>query len=135
MRAIKEMRIMMQNDDYFTPETVDEQVERILQQQAPEAGIASFNTKIIQELNAMCKEDAALLERVWERYSAQINAQPAPIPQIPTLQQEKGKHMHIIEDSHEIPSAPTTDKPGRRTRSRLITLANGFAAILIVSLL
>ncbi|HEY6542401.1 MAG TPA: hypothetical protein VIZ18_15765 [Ktedonobacteraceae bacterium] len=107
-----------------------------MQQQAPEAEMASLNGKIIQELNATCKEDAVLLERVWERYAAQINAQPAPISQLSTLQQqEKEKHMQTIEDRQDIPSAPTTGKQRSRARSRLMTLANGFAAILIVSLL
>ena len=124
---------MMQNDDYFTPEAVDEQVERILRRQAPEAAMASLNSKIIQELNATCQEDAALLERVWERYSLHINAQPAPLSQLSTLQQhEKEQSMHTIEDGRDTPPAPA---PVKRKRTRLMTLANGFAAILIVSLL
>ena len=126
---------MMQNDDYFTPETVDEQVERILQPQAPEAVMASLNDKIIQELRITCKEDAALLERVWERYAAHMNAQPAPISQLSIPQQGKEQHMHTIEDRHEIPPTPAAGERRRRTRSRFVTLANGFAAILIVSLL
>lgn len=127
---------MMHNDDYFTPETVDEQVERILRRQAPEAVMNSLNGKIIQELNATCKEDAALLECVWERYSMHTNAQPVPLSQLPTLQQrEKRKHMYTIENRQDTLPTPATGKRGLRARSRLMVLANGFAAILIVSLL
>jgi hypothetical protein len=93
---------MMHNDDYFIPETVDEQVERILLMPDTPETVFPPTVSLVQELNAICEEDAALLERVWERYSARINAQPAHIIQPQKLPLQKKEHtiMYTLEDKN-----------------------------------
>ncbi len=72
---------MLNNDD-FSPETVDEQIESLVQVQSSQR----LNAALTQELKVMCEEDRAMIERVRERYAARIgtrpsvDAQPAPGP-------------------------------------------------------
>src|SRR5579872_6324702 len=102
---------MMHNDDYFIPETVDEQVERILHAQDRE----SAAVPLVQELHAVCEEDAALLERVWERYAGRITAQSAPPMQLSIQAQQQKEHiMHTLEDTHETIPASSPHKRKRR---------------------
>lgn len=131
---------MMHNDDYFTPETVDEQVERILQMQDPQETTFPTTVSLVQELNDVCVEDAALLERVWERYAAHITAQPTSVKQRSIQTQQKKEHIMPVfedtrEDTHETTSATSTHKGKRRRLSRIMALVNGVAAVLVVSLL
>lgn len=64
---------MMWNNDDFSPEAVDEQIERFVQAQSPQ----HLNAALTQELKAMCEEDQAMLERAWMRYIAQLGIQPS----------------------------------------------------------
>ena len=63
----------MWNNDEFSPETVDEQIERFVQVQSRQ----HLNAVLTQELKVMCEEDRAMVERVWARYAARIGTRPA----------------------------------------------------------
>ncbi|HEY0756975.1 MAG TPA: hypothetical protein VGD98_23690 [Ktedonobacteraceae bacterium] len=63
----------MQNNDVFSPDTVDEQIERFVQGQSRQ----HLNAVLTQELKAMCEEDRAIIERVGVRYAARIGPRPA----------------------------------------------------------
>jgi len=71
---------MAWNNDDFTAEAVDEQIEHSLQVRFHQ----DLNAVLTQEIQSMYEEDREMLERVWERYAARIgsmnvptNAQPA----------------------------------------------------------
>lgn len=114
---------MMNNDD-FSPETVDEEIESFLHAQPRE----SLNAGITRELQAMCEEDRAMIERVRERYAARtgsrlaLDAQTAPEPSAPAWS-----------NAGEFSEAPAQQrvKPGRRSR-RVLALV---AAVLVAAML
>ena len=63
----------MQNNDDFSPETVDEQIDRLAQVQPRQ----NLNAALTQQLKAMCEEDQTMLERVCIRYDARLRNQPS----------------------------------------------------------
>src|SRR5712692_4130014 len=88
IRIIKEVLPMMWNNDDFSPESVDEQIERFAQVQSHQ----HLNAVLTQELKIMCEEDRAMLERVSTRYAARVGARPAldaqPAPRAVPAQHE-----------------------------------------------
>jgi hypothetical protein len=63
----------MWNNNEFSPETVDEQIEHFIDTSSSQ----HLNAVLTQELKAMCEEDRAMLERAWARYAARIGTRPA----------------------------------------------------------
>ena len=63
----------MWNNDDFSPETVEEQIERFVQVQPRQHP----NAILTQELKVMCEEDQAMVERVWMCYAARLGIRPA----------------------------------------------------------
>ncbi|HLX57281.1 MAG TPA: kelch repeat-containing protein, partial [Ktedonobacteraceae bacterium] len=114
---------MMNNDD-FSPETVEEQIERFLQVQPRE----HLNAALTQELKVMCEEDRAVLERVGARYAARINNMPAldaqPAPRSPL------SAWTNVGAFSEVP-AQQKARPARRSR-RVYALV---AALLVAAVL
>lgn len=129
---------MTHSNDDFTPETIDEQIERFLQlpelrQQVPSAALT-------QALKVVCEEDVASLERVRERYAARLQAMPASSTQFSTnvsssLSQRKEFAMHDLAEKNEPVSIQPSSKRTSRPRLRLTAFVNAVAAVVVVSLL
>jgi hypothetical protein len=101
----------MWNNDDFSPETVDEQIERFVQVQSHQR----LNAVLTQELKVMCEEDRAMVERVRARYAARIGARPArdaqPAPRlVPSSWPNAGAFSAV----------PTQQKAGPARRSRRV---------------
>lgn len=129
---------MARNNDDFTPETVDEQIERFLQLREPRQQVPS--AALTQALKAVCEEDVASLERVWECYAARIQALPASSTQFSThvsssLLKKKELAMHNLQEKSEAVSIRPPSKRVSRPHSRLMAFGNALVAIVVVSLI
>lgn len=116
----------MWNNDDFSSETVDEQIERFVQAQPSQ----HLNAALTQELTVMCEEDRAMIERVRMRYAQHIDVQPArnaqPAPNLfPPSWSDAGAFSAI----------PAQRKAGsvRRPRRVFALLAAVLVAIVLVS--
>lgn len=125
---------MTHSNDDFTPETIDEQIEHFLQlqelqQQAPSAALT-------QALKAICEEDAASLEHVWERYAARLQALPASsTPSLTNVSlsflQKKELTMHDLQEKKE----PMFIQPSVQRKTGWKQRLGVFAAILCTMVL
>ena len=125
---------MTHSNDDFTPETIDEQIEHFLQlqelqQQAPSAALT-------QALKAICEEDAASLEHVWERYAARLQALPASsTPSLTNVSlsflQKKELTMHDLQEKKE----PMFIQPSVQRKTGWEQRLGVFAAILCTMVL
>ncbi len=125
---------MTHSNDDFTPETIDEQIEHFLQlqelqQQAPAAALT-------QALKAICEEDAASLEHVWERYAARLQALPASsTPSLTNVSlsflQKKELTMHDLQEKKE----PMFIQPSVQRKTGWEQRLGVFAAILCTMVL
>lgn len=129
---------MARSNDDFTPETINEQIERFLQ--LPELRQQTPSAALTQALKAVCEEDAASLERVRERYTTRLQALPASSTQFSTnvsssLFQRKGLAMLDLQEKDKPGFTQSSSKRAIRPRSRLMAFVNAIAAVLVVSLL
>jgi hypothetical protein len=115
----------MWNNDDFSPETVDEQIERFVQVQSHQR----LNAVLTQELKVMCEEDRAMVERVRARYAARIGARPArdaqPAPRlVPSSWPNAGAFSAV----------PTQQKarPAHRSRRAFALVAALLVAVVLV---
>jgi len=60
----------MNEDEPFTPEHVDEQVEQLSSPAQDEAAL--LNARVVQRLHALYEEDQRSTARVWERLARQV---------------------------------------------------------------
>jgi hypothetical protein len=134
MSIVEEIRTMTHSNDDFTPETIDEQIKHFLQlqelqQQAPSAALT-------QALKAICEEDAASLEHVWERYAARLQALPASsTPSLTNVSlsflQKKELTMHDLQEKKE----PLFIQPSVQRKTGWEQRLGVFAAILCTMVL
>ncbi len=105
----------MKNNDDFSPETIDEQIDRLAQSQPSQ----NLNATLTHQLKAMCEEDRTTLERVRVRYTAHLNAQPS-FDVLPSSRRNEG--------TFSVDSPQPRERPVRQSR-RVFALA----AVLLVA--
>lgn len=64
----------MNNDEPFTPESVDERIDQLLSP-VQDNKLACPSTRVVQRLHALYEEDRDSAERVWEHLSRRVNKQ------------------------------------------------------------
>ncbi len=117
---------MDHEDTYFTPESVDQQIDR-LRSDSPLAIPSSPDARMLQDLRSLHQSDQARLANIWDRLSAQAEqgGQTDKLPvDIQYYQQRK------LQDQRHSETPQKT--PGRRLRLLLTQLV---AAVIIGSLL
>lgn len=129
---------MTRSNDDFTPETIDEQIERFVQ--LPELQQWVPSAALTQALKVVCEEDAASLERVRERYAARLQAMPTSSARFSTnvsssLSQRKELAMQDLAEKNKPVSIQSSSQRTSRPRLRLTAFMNAVAAIVVVSLL
>lgn len=125
---------MTRSNDDFTPEIIDEQIEHFLQLQEFQQHTPS--AALTQALKTVCEEDAASLERVWERYAARLQALPVPNAQTSTnvslsFSQKKEFTMYDLQEKKE----PVFIQPSARRKLGWKQHIGVFAAILCMAVL
>ncbi|QBD81540.1 hypothetical protein EPA93_38460 [Ktedonosporobacter rubrisoli] len=116
---------MTLQDDRFTPEGVDEQVDLLAQQNAQVYESLTPATRLVRDLQTIYAEDERLLERVGERLAAHLTsasvtgAEKSPLD-FQSLRQDKGRRWHFQ-------STPLANKQGVRLPGLL-------AAVLVAAL-
>ena len=119
---------MDHEDTYFTPEAVDEQIER-LRSDSPLAISPSPDTRMLQDLRAFHQSDQVRLENIWDRLATQAQ-QGKPTDKLPAdiqyYQQRK------LQDQPRSVTPLPQKTPGRRLHLLLTQLV---AAVVIGSLL
>nr|MBA2676883.1 PQQ-like beta-propeller repeat protein [Ktedonobacteraceae bacterium] len=121
---------MDHEDTYFTPEAVDEQIDR-LGSDSPLVPPSSQNARLLQDLRALHQADQARLENIWDRLAVQAQhgerTEKSPID----IQYYQQRRLQDQQQSQPIlTSAQKT--PGRRLHLLLTQL---IAAVIIGSLL
>ncbi len=121
---------MDHEDTYFTPEAVDEQIDRLASDSFLTSS-SSPDARLLQDLHALHQSDQARLENIWDRLSvqAQRDEQTDKLPI--DIQYYQQRRLQDQQQSQPV-SSPSQKTPGRRLRLLLTQLV---AAVIIGSLL
>lgn len=119
---------MDRDNEQFTPDAVDEQIERLLED--PQLRAHSSQQHMVHELQNLYKKDAPRLEHIWERLSehAQQRAKTNHPVDIQLYQQQRLKRFQL---QHQAPPQPRHTSRQRLSR----TLAVLVAALLVCSVI
>lgn len=130
---------MKQNSDTFVPETVDEQIEQLWQPHSLHQEGHTPALDLTRELKAMCEEDAALIERVRERYAAQVEAvfagDPASSQHPATLSLQEGEHTMQKQEDYLEEAATTLSSQSSLRPKRPRSIARRVVGLLAVAAL
>jgi outer membrane protein assembly factor BamB len=121
---------MDHEDTYFTPEAVDEQIDR-LGSDSPLATSSSPNARLLQDLRALHQADEARLENIWDRLAqrAEYGDRTDKLPI--DIQYYQQRRLQDQQQRQAVP-APSQKTSGRRFSLLLTQL---IAAVIIGSLL
>ncbi|MBA2395905.1 MAG: PQQ-binding-like beta-propeller repeat protein [Ktedonobacteraceae bacterium] len=117
-------------NEHFTPETVDEHVEALLQSQPP----TTADGQIVQDLHRLYTEDVGTLEHVWQRLGLDTHISYTNAVRHMNTSQRQGGHARMIshERNHPMLLHSTTNVPKRRAGRSLAVLAAMFIAAILV---
>jgi hypothetical protein len=117
---------MARNDELFTPDSIDDDIDSLMAEN--HSLFPDLNAQFLRELRSISKEDAASLERVWERLEHYSKQQDTL--QEPSLQTPQGQ-----EDDFHILPLQSWRKNKRRisTRSLFTVLAAALTGLFLVS--
>lgn len=115
------------HDQPFTPDTVDEQIERIISQQDQQQSQTSMNEHVVRDLHTVYEEDAELLARVRERFVSSIT-ETDHVQEPIVLQQDRPGRLITAEQ-------PYTSAPPASRRRFTLLVAGLVAAFIIGSML
>jgi WD40 repeat protein len=99
----------MKDDERFTPESVDEQVDQFSSLDADESLLS--NARVVQRLHALYEADKRSTERVWQRLAQRVSQHDGNARQLEVLkglQPERTEHMQQL--SH-LPQQPHKHNP------------------------
>ncbi|GAC1465646.1 MAG: hypothetical protein PVS3B1_03500 [Ktedonobacteraceae bacterium] len=128
---------MDHEDTYFTPEAIDEQIDRLRNETHP-AIPPSPDARLLQDLRSLHRTDENRLEQIWERLAAQsphhkqmqmLDKPPVDIQyyqQRKLQNQRQGQQQGRMQDWQPIPGV---EQPARRRASLLLTQ---LVAVLII---
>ncbi len=121
----------MNEDEPFTPEHVDEQVEQLSSPAQDEAAL--LNARVVQRLHALYEEDQRSTARVWERLARQVAVYDSD-PQQTTEYDHDARHAAPV---HGLPQEETQSVQWREHPStpRTIAWLAPLAAVLCTALL
>ncbi len=146
---------MGHEDTYFTPEAVDEEIDRLCRDSYLPTS-PSPDAQMLQELRALCQSDESRLQHIWARLAAQAQQQEQEITKLPVdiqyyqqrklqdqLQSGTPTHEHFLMDvpayddqRHERKANddPSPGKPAQKknTLRRLSLFLSQLVAVLII---
>jgi hypothetical protein len=123
---------METHDNHFHPESVDEEIDQLLQAHDRAETIAHPRAHFVHEMSDLYLEESRVLDRAWQRLSQHV--QPAeqttsieePIP-LQQYQTRKG-NRHMIDQT-----IAGSNHPQKRNLKRLTTIGSGLVAALLIA--
>jgi outer membrane protein assembly factor BamB len=121
----------MNDDEPFTPERVDEQVDQLSSPAHDESSL--LNARVVQRLHALYEEDQRSTARVWERLARQVEVSDSATQQT-TADDHEARHAAPL---HGLPQEETQQvhQRARRSTPRTIAWLATIAAVLCTALL
>lgn len=121
----------MNDDEPFTPERVDEQVDQL--SSPVQDASALLNARVVQRLHALYEEDQRSTARVWERLARQVAVYDSETQQT-TAYDHDARHAAPV---HRLPQEETQSVQWRRhpSKPRTISWLAPIAAVLCTTLL
>jgi photosystem II stability/assembly factor-like uncharacterized protein len=123
------------DDERFTPDAVDQQIDALLLPNAP-LQQQHADARVLHDLTALYMQDAASLERIWERLSEHSAFADA------NSQGEEAQRFHIDGRTSEKTLQGQRDGSGsmqrnaeQRKRSTIVRILSSLAAVIIVGAL
>jgi WD40 repeat protein len=124
------------NDETFTPESVDEQVDRLVPPFQEEQGVHP-SERVVQRLHSLYEEDLLATEHVWKRlvrYAGEPDLAERQTELLPALSQERTLPLPVV--PHGANPSRQQKRPSSRTgQTRFGRRASLLVAVLVMILL